>query len=162
MSSQPRGAAMPEDDLDRIMAVMTAAFDPQYGEAWTRRQVSDALVFGQCHYRLIGPEGTAPAEGERAAGFALLRTTLDEEELLLFAVLPAFRRRGLGARLLGAVIDAAGTQGIRRILLEMRDGNPAESLYSQFGFHDIGRRPQYYRRADGQRIDAVTFARQIG
>lgn len=157
MSSLPRGAAMPGDDLDRIMAVMSAAFDPMYGEAWTRRQVDDALAFGQCHYRLIGADGTPPAEGERAAGFALLRTTLDEEELLLFAILPALRRRGLGARLLGEVIADARTRSIRRILLEMRRGNPAESLYRRCGFADVGYRPQYYRSGDGSRIDAVTF-----
>ncbi|MEO0057507.1 MAG: hypothetical protein RIT17_960, partial [Pseudomonadota bacterium] len=29
--------------IDRIMAVMEAAFDPAYGEAWNRRQVADAL-----------------------------------------------------------------------------------------------------------------------
>ena len=91
------------------------------------------------------------------AGFALLRTTLDEEELLLFAILPAWRRRGLGAQLLGAVIADARQRGIRRILLEMRRGNPAETLYRRCGFQDIGHRPQYYRTTDGQRIDAVTF-----
>ena len=32
----------PADDLDRLMAVMNTAFDPTFGEAWTRRQVEDA------------------------------------------------------------------------------------------------------------------------
>ena len=36
----------PGDDLDAIMAVMAAAFDPAFGEAWSRRQVGDALVAG--------------------------------------------------------------------------------------------------------------------
>ena len=39
----------PLDDLDRLRAVMTAAFDPAFGEAWTRRQVEDALLIGNCH-----------------------------------------------------------------------------------------------------------------
>jgi len=32
------------DDVDRIMAVMHAAFPPDFGEAWTRRQVEDAQL----------------------------------------------------------------------------------------------------------------------
>jgi hypothetical protein len=82
------------DDLDRIMAVMETAFDPAYGEAWTRRQVDDALAFGNCHYRLIGADGLPPAAGASAAGFALSRFTFDEEELLLFAIVP--RNSGAG------------------------------------------------------------------
>ena len=30
--------------VDQIMAIMEAAFDPQWGEAWNRRQVEDALL----------------------------------------------------------------------------------------------------------------------
>ena len=80
------------DDLDRIMAVMEAAFDPAFGEAWTRRQVGDALVLPNTHYLLAGADGRAPGEGEPAAGFVLSRSAADEEELVLIAVDP--RRRG--------------------------------------------------------------------
>ena len=37
------------DDLDRIMAVMDAAFDPAWAEAWTRRQVGDSLALPSTH-----------------------------------------------------------------------------------------------------------------
>ena len=53
----------PADDIDRIMAVMVAAFDPAFGEAWNRRQVEDALLLGNCHYLLIAENGEAPAAG---------------------------------------------------------------------------------------------------
>lgn len=151
----------PVDDLDRLMAVMAAAFDPTYGEAWTRRQVEDALMIGNCHYRLIDAEGREPAPGMPAAGFFLSRTGFDEEELLLFAVDPAFRRRGLGQALLRQLVEAARARGARRLLLEMRRGNPAESLYRSFGFQPIGERPNYYRTREGQTIDAITFARDM-
>ena len=59
------------DDLDRIMAVMEAAFDPAFGEAWSRRQVSDALVMPNTHYLLAGADGAPAREDEPAAGFAL-------------------------------------------------------------------------------------------
>lgn len=149
------------DDLDRLMAVMTAAFDPAYGEAWNRRQVEDALKFGNCHYCLLSAEGHEPAEGESAAGFFLSRTGFEEEELLLLAVAPEFRGRGLGRALLERLRLGARSRGGRRLLLEMRRGNPAEALYRNFGFYSIGERRDYYRMPGGERIDALTFACDI-
>ena len=151
----------PACDLDRIMAVMACAFDPTYGEAWTRRQVEDALLTGHCHYILIDEHGREPEDGAPAAGFSLLRTTFDEEELLLFAVDPAWRRRGLGLAMLRRMGESAARRGIRRVLLEMRRGNPAESLYASFGFQPVGTRREYYRTTNGERIDAITFACEV-
>lgn len=147
------------DDLDRIMAVMQAAFDPAFGEAWNRRQVSEALVLPGTHYMLAGADGDEPAEGARAIGFALSRGVLDEEELLLIAVDPAHRGHGVGSRLLQRFIDAALERGRRRLFLEMREGNPADSLYRRAGFEPIGRRRNYYRSAAKGPLDAITYAR---
>ena len=152
----------PVDDLDRLMAVMAAAFDPEFGEAWTRRQVEDALVIGNCQYALIDANGVEPEPGALAVGFFLSRAGFEEEELLLFAVDPAWRRRGLGRALLDRLARDARNRGARRLLLEMRHGNPAETLYRNFGFQPIGRRPNYYRTRNGQAIDAITFAHDLG
>ena len=152
---------LPSDDIDRIMAVMRTAFDPEYGEAWSHRQVADALLLGNCHFLLAGPDGEAPPPDTPPAdiaGFALSRHGFEEEELLLFAVCPRFRRKGVGERLLVRFAEAARGRGARRLLLEMRRGNTAESLYLRHGFHPIGLRPNYYRTRSGARIDAITFA----
>jgi ribosomal-protein-alanine N-acetyltransferase len=149
------------DDIDRLMAVMTAAFDPVWGEAWSRRQVEDALRFGNTHYFLISPHGKQAGDGETAAGFSLSRTGFEEEELLLFAVLPEYRKQGLGRSMLEALEAAAFERGAKRLLLEMRKGNPAESLYRDFGFYIIGERADYYLTSDGRRINAITFACDI-
>lgn len=149
------------DDVDRIMAVMHTAFDPEYGEAWSRRQVEDALLLGHCHYLLAGEDGEAPDADAAAcdvAGFTLSRHGFGEEELLLFAVAPRFRRRGIGRRLLLRFAAEAETRGARRLLLEMRRGNDAESLYLAHGFRPVGLRPNYYRTLSGPRIDAITMA----
>jgi len=147
------------DDLDRIMAVMEAAFDPAYGEAWTRRQVGDALVLPNTFYLLAGPDGRAPGDGEEAAGFILSRGAADEEELLLIAVDPRHRGRGVGAALIERFFAEARARGAERLFLEMREGNPAETLYRRSGFAVVGRRRAYYRRGTGAPIDAITFAR---
>lgn len=153
------------DPVDGIMAVMECAFDPAWGEAWNRRQVSDALVLPGCHFALIDDAGTIAgeiAEGAEPAGFYLTRSTLDEEELLLIAVTPQARGAGRGAALLDHCIAAAGARGAARLFLEMRSGNTAERLYTARGFLPIGKRPDYYRSPGGARIDAITFARDIG
>jgi ribosomal-protein-alanine N-acetyltransferase len=149
------------DDLDRIMAVMDVAFDPSWGEAWTRRQVADSLVFPHTHYTLIAGHGGEPEPGDPAAGFSLVRAAPGEEELLLIAVAPQWRGRGLGLRLLERVAADARERGAQRVFLEMRSNNPAERLYRAHGFAPIGRRRDYYRRPDGQRIDAITFAKTL-
>jgi len=147
---------VPRDDIDRLMAVMEASFDPHFGEAWTRRQVEDAMLMGNCNYFLVDQSGSAAGQ-ERAAGFYLSRTGVEEEELLLLAVLPALRGRGLGRILLEDLIRSAVSRGARQVFLEMRRGNPAESLYRSFGFKPVGERSDYYRTTNGDRIDAITF-----
>lgn len=151
--------------LDRIMAVMEAAFDPAYGEAWNRRQVAEALALPSTHALVVDaagrliPDGPDPAPGP--AGFVLTRHVLDEEELLLIAVAPGARRRGVGAALIEHLFAVARTRGTARVFLEMRRGNPAIHLYRKLGFEPIGERRNYYRMANGERIDAITFARPI-
>jgi ribosomal-protein-alanine N-acetyltransferase len=149
------------DALDAIMAVMEQAFDPRYGEAWTRRQVADSLTLRNVYFTLIDPDGTRDVDPDRVIGFALTRQVLDEEEILLIAVMPRHRGNGVGKRLLREVIDRARGRSVARVFLEMRDGNLAEHLYRSFGFDKIGHRPGYYRGAVGGPIDAITFAKDI-
>ena len=149
------------DDLDAVMAVMNAAFDPAFGEAWTRRQVEDTMLLPGTSCMLAGPAGGPPAAEEPVAGFALTRCVLDEEELLLLAVDPRWRRRGVGRALLDRVIADARGRAIARLFLEMRDGNDAARLYAGAGFAQVGRRAGYYRRGSGGPFDAITCAMSI-
>ena len=152
---------LPTEDIDRMMAVMERAFPKEFGEAWTRRQVCDALLFGRCHFELVDTFGRRPEAGVPAAGFTLSRSGYEEEELLLIAVAPEARRRGLASAMLQLLEQAARQRGARQLLLEMRRGNPAESLYRKVGFVPIGERRNYYRQADGSRVDAITFALRL-
>nr|WP_271079678.1 GNAT family N-acetyltransferase [Aurantiacibacter sp. MUD61] len=146
-----------QDPVDAIMAVMHKAFDHAYGEAWTRRQVSDALVTPNTHF-LLGEE---TEDGSGPTGFTLSRSAADEEELLLIAVRPEFRGKGLGSEMMEQFFANARARGVRRVFLEMREGNPAEHLYRKLGFEQVGLRKGYYRGAIGGPLDAITFARDI-
>lgn len=137
-------------DLDAVMQVMGEAFDPAFGEAWTRAQCLGILG-------LPGVWITIARIGEDPAGFALSRAVIDEAELLLIGVRPAFRSVGTGAALLQRTIQIAAIGGARRLHLEVRAGNSAINLYQAAGFTEIGRRKSYYRGNDGQLYDAITL-----
>lgn len=146
------------DTVDRIMAVMESAFDPAYGEAWNRRQISDALVMPSTHALVIDEHGKVMGdEVGNPAGFVLTRAAPGEEELLLIAVRPEYRARGFGKILIEKLFEAARERGSKRMFLEMRRGNPAEHLYRKVGFEPIGERRNYYRMTNGDRLDAITF-----
>ena len=142
-------------DLDEVMAIMGQAFDPRFGEGWTRSQCAGILPLSGVLLTI------ARNDAGRAVGFSLLRTVADEAELLLLAVSPRSQRKGIGKTLLDHFIDHGRKNGSRRLHLEVRDGNPAIAMYQAFEFNTEGRRAKYYRGLDGSAHDALTMARQI-
>lgn len=96
---------------------------------------------------------------EVADGFILVRTVVDEAEILTLAVRPADRRRGIGAALVARGAANAAAQGATRLFLEVAEDNAAaRALYERSGFAEAGRRPGYYARAEGSDQDALILA----
>ena len=161
MSSEPKLACYrvePGDarDLDHVIQVMESAFDPSFGEAWTRSQCAGILpMSGVSLYVARSPNS------EEMIGFSLQRVIADEAELLLLAVAPQWRGQGIGRALLGQFIDDAKARGAHRLHLEVRDGNPAVQMYRLAGFDLAGRRRKYYHGSGNQLFDALTFVRMI-
>jgi ribosomal-protein-alanine N-acetyltransferase len=143
------------DDLDDVMAVMDRAFGARFGEAWTRSQLAGILPMAGVSLML------ARDDSGDAIGFSLFRTVADESELLLIAVRPENHRRGIGRMLLDDFLGRAREDGICRVHLEVRDGNPAVAMYREAGFSPVGRRRNYYHASNGQRFDAITLAYQL-
>lgn len=146
-------AGLPRD-IDTVDALMAQAFDPRFGEAWTRGQCLGVLAMPGVRLLLAYFD-------DEPAGFAMTRSVLDEIELLLLATVPAHRRRGVGATLLRAVVAAARSEGIARMHLEVRAGNGAVGLYLAQGFAKLGERRGYYRGRLGQLHDAHTYGRTL-
>jgi ribosomal-protein-alanine N-acetyltransferase len=70
---------------------------------------------------------------------------VDEVHVTTFAVMPDWRERGIGARLLMAVLRLAREMRASVATLEVRLSNTAaRRLYEKFGFRPVGIRPRYY------------------
>lgn len=141
-------------DVGTVDSLMAAAFDPRFGEAWTRNQCMGVLA-------MPGVRLTLALVDDVPAGFAMVRTVADEAELLLLGVDPARRRRGIATALLRAVIAEAQMGGIADLHLEVRANNPAVDLYLAQGFTKVGERRGYYRGRTGEAFDAHTYRRAV-
>ena len=144
------------DRIDSVMKVMDEAFGDRFGEAWTRSQLSGILPMSGVFLTLAVDRAS-----DAVVGFSLVRTVADESELLLIAVLPTEQRRGVGGLLLDRFFDTARDEGVRRVHLEVRDGNRAIGMYRSVGFSPVGRRRNYYQATDGKRYDAITLACEL-
>lgn len=83
--------------------------------------------------------------GSRVIAYAGIWLMVDEAHVTTFAVLPAYRRRGVGGRLLCEVIELSAALGATVVTLEVRLSNAAaRQLYQRFGFRPVGVRPRYY------------------
>jgi [ribosomal protein S18]-alanine N-acetyltransferase len=120
----------------------------------------DAEALGRI-LALYGGFGFLAWQANTPVGFALARDLGGECEILTLGVLPACRRRGVGRRLLGAVLDRARRQSIPSIVLEVAADNAvARRLYAAAGFVAVGRRPRYYRRNE-ETVDALLLRCRI-
>ena len=91
--------------------------------------------------------------------WAGVRVVGDSAEVLTVGVIPAARRRGIGRRLLRALLTEASARGAREAFLEVRvDNLAARRLYAADGFAQVGRRRGYY---DAGRVDAVVMRKEL-
>lgn len=133
------------------MAEIAAACWPDHGDRWTPAMLETFLA-SETAFAVCRPEG-----------FAILRVTGDEAEILSLDVLPRARRQGVGSDILREALDTARARGAREVFLEVdKENAPALALYFKAGFVTVGERRDYYRKPDGKRSDALLMARFFG
>ena len=113
-----------------------------------------------------GPRDTVVAHramiGRTLVGFILSRIVEGEAEILSIAVARSRRGRGLARLLLNLHLRRLAGLGVRAVFLEVDEDNAAASrLYARGGFHEVGRRPGYYPRANGQTSMALVLRRDL-
>lgn len=87
--------------------------------------LEDGFAVGAAWYRLFSPQ-------EPGYGF------VDEHTPeLAIAVVPSKRGRGIGERLLTALVERARAAGYDALSLSVEPGNPARKLYERHGFEVV-------------------------
>ena len=141
------------DDLDRVMELEDQLFG---AGAWGRGAYVEELTVAPGRTYVAAVVDTD--EGERLVGYAGLAAA-DEAQVMTVGVDAAYRRRGIGARLVDALLAAAREHGARTVLLEVRASDEgAQRLYRRAGFQPVGRRRHYYQ---AEREDAVVMRARL-
>ncbi|AOA59095.1 ribosomal protein S18-alanine N-acetyltransferase [Acinetobacter larvae] len=117
---------------------------------WSLKQFQQSLESDQC---------TVLLQQQRVIGFCILQTVLDEANLLLMAIDPAFQGQGYGQQLLTQALDALPNHPIQ-VFLEVRESNQAAiHFYQKLDFHQIDLRKNYYPLAQGGREHAIIMVK---
>ncbi|MPM73692.1 Ribosomal-protein-alanine acetyltransferase [bioreactor metagenome] len=126
---------MEEEDIEAVLTVEHQSFTMPWSREAFENEVCDNDL---AYYLVLVNEG-------RIIGYGGMWVILDEAHITNVAVLPDYRRQGMGQRLLSAMIDQAKAKGAYSMTLEVRVSNiAAKKLYESFGFKESGLRRGYY------------------
>jgi [ribosomal protein S18]-alanine N-acetyltransferase len=152
-------------DFDaRLVSILWAG--PEHAEELARLHAQlfeEAWDAESLHKHLSHPGSTAfiarVGKEARTLGFVLGQIAADEAEILTLGVGKDWQRRGVGGRLVEALIRAVRKAEARLLYLEVAPSNTAAvALYRRFGFKETGRRKSYYARPEAPAEDALTLA----
>ncbi len=128
--------AAQQTDLPQLVSAEQVCFSDPWEEAAFTAFLSGG-AFGT--YVACDAAGTV-------CGYLCTVSCPPEYEIGNIAVLPAFRRAGVGQALLSFALETAKGQGAEDVYLEVRASNvPAQGLYEKNGFVRIGIRRNYYK-----------------
>jgi len=123
-------------DLDGVLFVESESFT----NPWTREMYTWELQNRSvCHIFVARTRECA------VAGFCAFWLVLDEIHINNVAILPEYRGRGFGTRLMRRVLTEGRRLGATRATLEVRASNEAaRRFYEGLGFQATAVRKQYY------------------
>lgn len=129
---------MTAEDLPAVLAIENVSFPTPFTENLFRME----LDLDVAHLYVAR---TSPAE-KNIVGYVDFWRVGSEIHVITIAVVPSFRRRGIGSVLIDFVLDDARKNRIEQISLDVRPSNEAAiALYRRYGFAEIGRRKGYYQ-----------------
>lgn len=135
--------------LEQVLPIERALFNE---EPWTEQLFWSELGQLDSRHYLVA------LDGDTVLGYAGLCDYPDEAWVQTLAVTPAGQGRGVGSRLLAALLGEAARRGQRTTRLEVRADNlAAQRLYERHGFARTGVRRGYYQPSG---VDAVLMIRR--
>jgi ribosomal-protein-alanine N-acetyltransferase len=138
-------------DITTVAAIETSAFPTS---AWSTETFWTELAgVPESRWYVVAVEDAA------VIGYAGLMSVGSQGDVQTIAVAEHARTRGVGRRLLEALLDEAARRGCTQVMLEVAaDNQPAQSLYDRMGFRTLAKRPGYY----GPGRDARVMRRRLG
>lgn len=134
------GDAQPIAEMSRdlIESGLGWRYDPAHIQRAMRRRETVVLA-------AAGRQTYVASERPLLSGFAIMDFGDERAHLVLLAVQPAQRRRGIGRRLVEWLIESALTAGMASVHLELRADNAAgRRFYRALGFSETVLTPRYY------------------
>lgn len=105
-----------------------------FSTPWTKQSIADSIS-GSTYFNIAYADGNP-------AGYMSMQVCCGEGDIMRVAVMPDFRRLGIGRALLEECFSA---NQLDAVFLDVRENNiPAIRLYESFGFEKIGLRKNYY------------------
>ena len=125
------------DDLEAMKNTLYSDFD----NFWSYNILQQELQNENTTYIIA-------KENNEVVGFAGIMTCIDEATLNNIVVKKSCRGRGIGGELLESLIEICGNLNMKTLTLEVDTSNePAISLYTKFGFKNLGIRKKYYNNS---------------
>ena len=106
---------------------------------------SEAMFMGDLLSEYTYYYGTFNEDG-KLIGYIGMWMTVDGGEITNVAVHPEYRRKGIAFSLVENIVKICKVNNLEYINLEVRESNcKAISLYTKFGFEQVGLRKNYYK-----------------
>jgi ribosomal-protein-alanine N-acetyltransferase len=124
----------------QVLSTMTRDW-VEAGLGWSYRAERITRLIASANHTAV-----VARDGSRIVGFAIMEFGDERAHLVLLAVRPSHRRRGIARRMLNWLIESAVTAGSSSVHVEVRESNPpAHALYRQLGFDESLRIEGYYQ-----------------
>jgi len=105
---------------------------------WSEKSFTDEMNNKLAVYLVAKDNG-------KCIGYAGFWNVSGEGDITNVAVLPQYRKQGIGSMLIKTMIKTAKELDIYLLTLEVRKSNiAAQGLYNKYGFDIIGERKRYY------------------
>ena len=123
------------EDVPDVHRIESASFPTPWPDYAFKQEIQTNRL---AHYLVV-------KAGDETVGYGGMWLMVDEAHITTFAVLPEWRRRGIGGRLMLELMHVALKLNAHIVTLEVRLSNhAARALYGKFGFRPVGIRPRYY------------------
>jgi ribosomal-protein-alanine N-acetyltransferase len=125
---------MTRADVPRVHEVEVACFR----SPWSKNALFGELRNDVAKYIVVEADGVI-------CGYGGMWVLFEEAHVTNVAIMKDYRQRGLGRRLMLAMMELAVRLGAEKMTLEVRENNfVAQHLYKTLDFEQNGRRPRYY------------------